>query len=67
MEKISTATMTSPLVLLCTGRKVIQTLQNTSMLNVRHLASLKLPGRLLARKAKVKLMKAKEPKYPKER
>nr|XP_044602373.1 uncharacterized protein LOC123276715 [Equus asinus] len=66
MEKISTATMTSPLVLLCTGRKVIQTLQNTSMLNVRHLASLKLPGRLLARKAKVKLMKAKEPKYPKE-
>lgn len=66
MEKISTATMTFPLVLLYTRRKVIQTPQNTNMLNVRNLASLKVSGRLLARKAKVKLERAKEPKYPKE-
>lgn len=66
MEKISTATMTFPLVLLYTRRKVIQIPQNTNMLNVRNLASLKVSARLLARKAKVKLERAKEPKYPKE-
>lgn len=66
MEKISTATMTFPLVLLYTRRKVIQIPQNTNMLNVRNLASLKVSARLLARKVKVKLERAKEPKYPKE-
>ena len=64
MEKTSTTTMTFPLVLWYTGRKVIQTLQNTSMLKVRNLASLNLSGRFLARKATVKLPRAKKPKYP---
>ncbi|XP_026270717.2 LOW QUALITY PROTEIN: vomeronasal type-2 receptor 116-like [Urocitellus parryii] len=36
--------MTLPLVLWYTGRKVSQTLQNTSMLKVRNLASLKVSG-----------------------
>lgn len=35
------------------------------MLNVRNLASLNLSGRFLAKKATVKLPRAKEPKYPK--
>ena len=56
--------MTFPLVLWYTGRKVIQTLQNTSMLKVRNLASLNLSGRFLARKVTVKLPRAKKPKYP---
>ena len=64
MEKTSTTTMTFPLVLWYTGRKVIQTLQNTSMLKVRNLASLNLSGRFLARKATVKLPRVKKPKYP---
>jgi hypothetical protein len=34
------------------------------MLNVRNLASLNLSGRFLAKKATVKLPRAKEPKYP---
>lgn len=62
MEKTSTATMNFPLVLLYTGRNAIQTLQNTSILKVKNLASLNVSGRLLARKAKVKLPIAKEPK-----
>lgn len=62
IEKISMAAITFPLVLLYTGRNVIQTLQNTNMLNVRKLASLKMSGSLLARKIKVKLARAKEPK-----
>ena len=41
-----------------------QTLQNTSMLKVRNLASLNLSGRFLAKKATVKLPRAKDPKYP---
>ena len=36
--------------------KVIQTLQNTSMLNVKSLASLNVSGRFLAKKATVKLV-----------
>ena len=62
IEKISTAAITFPLVLLYTGRNVIQTLQNTNMLNVRKLASLKVSGSLLARRTQVKLARAKEPK-----
>ena len=46
------------------GRKVTQTLQNTSMLSVRNLASLKVSSRFRARKATVKLPRAKEPRYP---
>ena len=44
--------------------KVIQTLQNTSMLNVMDLASLKAPGRFLEKKARVKLPIARVAKYP---
>ena len=63
MEKTSTTTMVLSLVLWWTGRKVTQTLQNTSMLNVRNLASLKVSGRFLARKATEKLTRARIPKY----
>lgn len=55
MEKISTVTMALPLVLWYVGRKETHTLQNTNMLNVMNLASLKVSGMLLARKATVKL------------
>ena len=44
--------------------KVIQTLQNTNMLNVKSLASLNVSGRFLAKKATVKLARATEPMYP---
>ena len=64
MEKVSTATMTLPLVLWQMGRKVTQTLRSTSMLKVRNLASLKVSGRFLARKAKEKVPRAKEPGWP---
>ena len=47
------------------GTNVTQTLQNTSILNVRNLASLNVSGRFLARKAKVKLPRANKPRYPK--
>jgi len=67
MQKTSTTTVTFPMELLYTGRNVIQTLQNNSMLDVSHLASFKVLGRFLAGKAKVKLKRAKEPQYPKER
>jgi hypothetical protein len=43
---------------------VTQTLQNSIVLKVRNLASLSLSGRFLARKAAVKLCRAKEPNYP---
>lgn len=62
MEMISTATMTLPLVLWQIGRKVTQTLRSTSMLKVRKLASLKVSGSFLARKAKEKVPRAKEPR-----
>ena len=39
-------------------------MQNTSMLNVRNLASLNVTGRFLTRKAKVKLPRAKKPREP---
>lgn len=64
MEKTSMATITFPLLLRYTGKKVTHTLQNTSMLNVRNLASLNVSGRFLARKATMKLTRAREPKYP---
>lgn len=64
MEKVSTATTTLPLVLWWTGRKVTQTLQNSSVLDVRHLASLKVSGRFRARKAKERLPRPTEPRYP---
>ena len=67
MQKTSTTTVTFPLEQLYTGRNAIQTLQNTSMLDVSHLASLKVSGRLLARKVRVKLKRVKETQYPKER
>ena len=67
MQKTSTTTVTFPLEQLYKGRNAIQTLQNNSMLDVRHLASLKVSGRLQARKARVKLKRAKETQYPKER
>ena len=54
-------TMTLPLVLWQIGRKVTQTLRSTSMLKVRKLASLKVSGTFLARKAK-KVPRAKEPR-----
>jgi hypothetical protein len=43
-----------------TGRKVTQTLQNISKLNVKNLASLNDQEWFLARKATVKLPRAKE-------
>ena len=64
MEKDSTATMTLPLVLWQMGRKVTQTLRSTSMLKVGNLASLKVSGRFLSRKAKEKVPRAKEPGWP---
>ena len=67
MQKTSTTTVTFPLELLYTGRNAIQTLQNNSMLDVSHLASLKVLGSFLVRKAKEKLKRAKETQYPKER
>ena len=51
IEKTSIATMTLPLVLWYTGRKVTQTLQNTSMLKARNLASLNVSGRFLDKNA----------------
>ena len=66
-QKTSTVTVTFPLVPLYTGRNVIQTLQNTSMLDVSQVVSLKVLGRFLAGKARVKLKRAKETQYPKER
>ena len=62
METISMATMTLPLVLWQIGRKVTQTLRSTSMLKVRKLASLKVSGSFLAREAKEKIPRAKEPR-----
>ena len=44
--------------------KVTQTLQNTSILKARNLVSLKVSGRFLARKAREKVPRAKEPNYP---
>ena len=46
------------------GRKVTQTLQNTSVLKVRNLASLKVSGRFMARKAKEKVPRVMEPRNP---
>lgn len=66
-QKTSTATVTFPLELLYTGRNVIQTPQNTSILDVNQVVSLKVLGRFLAGKARVKLKRAKETQYPKER
>ncbi|XP_063085193.1 vomeronasal type-2 receptor 116-like, partial [Cavia porcellus] len=51
MEKTSMATITFPFLLWYMGRKVTHTLQKTNMLKVRNLASLKMSGRFLARKA----------------
>ena len=62
--KTSTAIIVLPLVLWYTGMKVIQTLQNTSMLNVKSLASLNVSGSFLDKKATVKLARATEPRYP---
>ena len=59
MEKTSTATIDLPLVLWYVGRKETQTLQNTSMLKVMNLVSLKVSGRFLAKKATMKLPRAK--------
>ena len=61
MEKVSTTTMALPLVLWYVERKETHTLQNTSKLNVMNLASLKVSGRLLARKATVKLPRERKP------
>lgn len=60
MEKVFTATMAFPLVLWQVGRKDTQTLQHTGM-NVRNLASLKVPGRLLGAEAVEELTKARTP------
>ena len=46
------------------GRKVTQTLRNTSVPRVRNLASLKVSGRFVASKAKEKVPRAMEPRYP---
>ena len=64
MERLSTATMSLPLVQWQAGRKMSQTVQIISMQNVRNLASLKLSGRFQARKATVKLPRAKDHRYP---
>jgi hypothetical protein len=64
MEKISTATMTLPLVLWETRRKVTQTLQNTSILKVKNLASLNVSGIFFTKKATVQLPRARQSKYP---
>lgn len=62
MEKISTATVDLPRALWYRGRKAVQTLQNSSMLKVRNLVSLKTSGRPLARKATEKVPPARKPK-----
>ena len=47
-----------------TGRKVSQTLRSTSMRKVGNLASLKVSGRFMARKAKEKVPRVMEPRNP---
>lgn len=64
MENVSKGTMAFPLVLRYLGMKEIHTLQKTSMLNVITFASLKLSGSCLARKAIVKLRRARKPSNP---
>ena len=61
MEKISTIIIDLPLAQRLVGTKDNQTLQKTSMLKVMHLASLKLSGNFLAKKATVKLINARKP------
>lgn len=67
MKKTSMASGTFPLVLRATRREVTQALQNTSMLNIKNLDLLKVSGKPMARKAKVKLPRVKEPRYPRTR
>lgn len=67
MKKTSMASGTFPLVLWATRREVTQALQNTSMLNIKNLDLLKVSGKPMARKAKVKLPRVKEPRYPRTR
>jgi len=64
IANISTATVNFPGELTYAGIKVIQTAQNISMLNVIHLASLKLSGNFLARNARSKHTIARIPMYP---
>lgn len=64
MKKTSMDSRTFLLVLWATGREVTQALQNTSMLNIKNLDLLKVSGKPMARKAKVKLPRVKEPRYP---
>ena len=64
IANISTATLNFPGELTYAGIKVIQTAQNISMLKVMNLASLKLLGSFLARKASRKHNTAKSPMYP---
>lgn len=64
MAKTCTATMYLPCVLTYTGINVIHTAKKISMLNVINLASLKLSGSFLAKKASKKHMHASRPMYP---
>ncbi len=64
MAKISTATAYFPGELTYAGTNAIHTAQKISILNVMNLASLKLSGRFLARKANRKLTAARRPMYP---
>ena len=61
MANISTATENFPGELTYAGINVIQTAQNISMLKVISLASLKLSGSFLARKASIKHKRARSP------
>lgn len=63
MEKFSMATMTLPLVLADTGRKVSQTLRSTTMRKVRELGFTEgVRARFLARKAKDKVPGLRSPR-----
>lgn len=64
MANISTATVNFPGELTYAGMKVIHTAQNINMLNVIYLASLKLSGNFLAKKANIKHSTARNPIYP---
>ena len=64
MANISTATVYLPGELTYAGMNAIHTAQNTSMLKVINLASLKLSGNFLAKKAKTRHIPDKRPMYP---
>lgn len=63
-NKTAMVTMSFTMVLWQTWRKLTKTLKSTSMLNVRYLASLKIPGKFGAKKYMVKFPCSLAPDIP---